>query len=185
MAARLRVGWFSFTCSEDSTIVFIELMNSMYFRWKKCIDFRHFNTLRKKGDMKNLDVAFVEGAISGKEEEKRLREIRRNCRKLVAVGNCACVGVPSNQRNSFDSSRMEEIRPVLRKFGLREKVSAVSDIVKVDDKVPGCPMDEKIFLEKLEGLLGEFGISSCSKEGTDSPAAKNPAGSPKRSNITR
>lgn len=155
---KLRMGWFSFTCSEDSTIVFTELLNEHFFEWKKLVDFRYFKTLKKDNDMKGLDVAFVEGAISGKDEEKRLKKIRNNCKKLVAVGNCACTGVPSSQRNFFEKKEAEEIGHVVRKFGLRKKVSAVHEVVKVDDKVPGCPMDEKLFLEKMRQYLLEFQI---------------------------
>lgn len=155
---KLRMGWFSFTCSEDSTIVFTELLNEHFFEWKKLVDFRYFKTLKKDNDMKGLDVAFVEGAISGKDEEKRLKKIRNNCKKLVAVGNCACTGVPSSQRNFFEKKEAEEIVHVVRKFGLRKKVSAVHEVVKVDDKVPGCPMDEKLFLEKMRQYLLEFQI---------------------------
>jgi coenzyme F420-reducing hydrogenase gamma subunit len=158
MPRKLRVGWFSFTCSEDSTIVFIELMNNSYFEWKKLIDFKYFKTLKGKNTMKGMDVAFVEGAIVGKNEEKRLKDIRKNCKKLIAIGNCACIGIPSNQRNFFDKKQLEEAEPIAKKFKLMDKVLAVPDIVKVDDKVPGCPMDQEKFLVVLGNLLKEFKI---------------------------
>ena len=59
---KLKIGWFSFTCSEDSTILWIELMNDNYFKWKNLIDIRHARVLKKNNDLSNLDVAFVEGA---------------------------------------------------------------------------------------------------------------------------
>jgi hypothetical protein len=37
---RLVVGWFSFTCCEDSTILFTELLNDHFDDWKKVIEFR-------------------------------------------------------------------------------------------------------------------------------------------------
>lgn len=158
---KLKVGWFSFTCSEDSTIVFIEIMNRKYFEWKNLVDFRYFRTLKSGGEIKDLDAAFVEGAISGDEEEEMLKEIRKHCRKLVAVGNCACIGVPSNQRNFFDKNRMDEIKPIIEKFGLKDKVRSVPEVVEVDEKVPGCPMDEEKFLAVFERLLKEFGVSNA------------------------
>ena len=36
---KLKVGWFTFTCSEDSTIMFTELMNEHYEEWFRLIDF--------------------------------------------------------------------------------------------------------------------------------------------------
>jgi len=161
MPKKLKIGWFSFTCSEDSTIVFLELMNERFFKWRDMIDFKHFRTLKSKNEIKGLDVAFVEGAISNKNEEKNLKEIRKNSKKLVAVGSCACTGSPANMRNFFDKKTEEEIQFILEKFGHRKKVSPLSEIVKVDDSVPGCPMDENLFLEKLNGYLKEFGVESA------------------------
>jgi hypothetical protein len=36
---RLVVGWFSFTCCEDSTILFTELLNDHLEEWKKVVEF--------------------------------------------------------------------------------------------------------------------------------------------------
>ncbi|MFN6992052.1 MAG: hypothetical protein ACK4MM_04965, partial [Fervidobacterium sp.] len=130
---KLRVGWFSFTCCEDSTIVFLELMNERYSKWKDLIEFKYFRTLKSKNDMRDLDVAFVEGAIANYKEEEFLKQIRNNCKKLIAIGSCACTGSPSNQRNFFDEGTRQEIQFVLDRFGHREKVSPLSEIVKVDD----------------------------------------------------
>ena len=158
MTKKLKVGWFSFTCSEDSTIVFVELMNDNFFKWKDLIEFKYFRTLKGKNDMSDLDVAFVEGAISNKVEEEHLKNIRRNCKKLVAIGSCAVTGSPSNQRNFFDENTKKEIQFILDKFNFREKVSPLSEIVKVDDNVPGCPMVEEAFLAILDKYLKEFGV---------------------------
>jgi NAD-reducing hydrogenase small subunit len=155
---KLKVGWFSFTCCEDSTIVFLELMNDHYKEWQELIELKYFRTLKNKNDMSDLDVAFVEGAIANYKEEEMLKEIRKNCKKLVAIGSCACTGSPSNQRNFFDNETREEIQLILDRFGHRDKVSPLSEIVKVDDFVPGCPMSEELFLQKLQQYLKEFGV---------------------------
>jgi coenzyme F420-reducing hydrogenase gamma subunit len=155
---KLRMGWFSFTCCEDSTMVFIELLNERYSRWKDLIDFRYFRTLKSKNDMTDLDIAFVEGAISNTHEENLAKKVRNNCKKLVAIGSCACSGSPANQRNYFDKSTKEEIQFILDRFGHRDKVSPLSEVIKVDDSVNGCPMDENVFLTKFDRYLREFGV---------------------------
>ena len=53
---------------------------------------------------------------------------------------------------------IREIKIVLDKFGHRDKVSALNEIVKVDDNVPGCPMDENKFLELLNKYFKEFKV---------------------------
>jgi coenzyme F420-reducing hydrogenase gamma subunit len=158
MPKKLRLGWFTFTCCEDSSIVFVELLNDHYFEWKEKIDFAHVKMLKSKNDMSNLDVAFVEGAISTDQEEKELKEIRANCKKLIAIGACAVTGLPSAQRNNFDEDTKKEIKPFLKSYGLWEKVKKLDEIVKVDVTVPGCPMDANLFLKTIEATFKEFGI---------------------------
>ena len=155
---RLVIGWFTFTCSEDSTILFIELLNQNYFRWKELVEFRHCKPLKSDNVMGPFDVAFIEGAISTKREEEEVRRIRERSTKLVAVGSCACTGMPAGQRNAFNPETMESIRPFLERFQLREKVVPVKDIVKVDESLPGCPMVPAQFVALLEKLLEEFKV---------------------------
>ncbi len=158
MKKKLRIGWFSFSCSEDSTIIFTELLNDYYKEWRNKIEFCHFGILQKRNEMKDLDVAFVEGAIAGKEQEEKLIKIRSVSQKLVAVGACAVVGLPSGQRNNFDAKTIEEINPILMRFRYNKKVKKLSEIITVDDVVPGCPMDENTFINILNKYFKEFGI---------------------------
>ena len=158
MKKKLVIGWFTFTCSEDNTILFVELFNQYYFDWKDKIDFKHCKILKSKNEFGDFDVAFVEGAISTKREEDKLLEIRDNAKKLVAVGACACTGLPSGQRNSFNEETLAGIEPFLRQFRLRKKIVPLSDLVKVDDSLPGCPMVPNQFVSLLDRYFQEFKV---------------------------
>lgn len=158
MPKKLRIGWFSFSCCEDSTIIFTELLNDHYQEWKEKIEFCSVLVLRKKSVIKDLDVAFVEGAITSEKQEKKLRQIRRESQKLVAIGACACIGMPSAQRNLFDDKKNTEIQNILIRFNYAKSVRKLSEVVPVDDFVHGCPMDEKIFLAVVDKYLREFNI---------------------------
>jgi coenzyme F420-reducing hydrogenase gamma subunit len=157
---KLIVGWFTFTCSEDSSIMLLELMNDRFFDWKDKIEFRNFRILKRMNIAGPFDVAFIEGAISTRKDHERLKAIRTVSEKLVAVGACAITGMPSTQRNFFDAAKKAEIKPILDKFGHLDKVMAVHEIVPVDANVPGCPMDTNVFLEVLDRYLKEFGVVS-------------------------
>lgn len=151
---KIKIAWFSFTgCGGDSAVVFIEILNKKWLEWKDIIELRHFSLIKKKKLMKNIDISFIEGAISNKEEEVLLKKIRKNSKILIAVGSCAANGYPSNHRNFFDEKNLSEISHILKKFKYREKVSPVIDIIKADEIVPGCPMDEKIFIEIFEKYI--------------------------------
>lgn len=156
---KLRIGWFSFTCCEDSTIIMTELLNEHFFAWKKILDIRHAKVLQSKNILDQLDVAFVEGAISGKSQMEKLKQIRSLATKLVAVGSCAVTGFPSAQRNLFDAQTKAEINPILKRFAYTDKVYKLDELVTVDAVLPGCPMDPDAFLKLLNQMLVEFQIS--------------------------
>lgn len=158
---KMRAGWVTFTCSEDSTILFLELLNKNFFDWSERIDFVYFNALRKGkrlADLEDVDVFFVEGAISTDEERKNLEHIRNISKHVVAIGACACTGMPSAQRNFFDENTKEAIRARLKKFHLNETVQSVPQIIRVDDMVMGCPMNEEMFVKVLNKYLEKYGV---------------------------
>lgn len=153
---KIKIGWFSFSCCEDNTIVMIEVMNDHWQEWKKIFDFQHARVLKSNNVLDELDIAFIEGAIASKEQEKKLKEIREKSKKLVAVGACAIVGMPAGQRNYFSDEQKKEIEFLVSRFKALPKVLKVSDVVKVDAEIPGCPMDPDKFLEVVNNLVKEF-----------------------------
>ena len=153
---KLKIGWFSFSCCEDSTIVFTELMNDHWQEWKKLFDFRHIRVLKSNNVLDDLDIAFIEGAIASDEHAARLKEIRAKSKKLVAIGACAVVGMPAAQRNYFNEKQKQEIEFLVARFSALPKVLKVSDVVKVDAEVGGCPMDPAKFLEAVNKMINEL-----------------------------
>jgi coenzyme F420-reducing hydrogenase gamma subunit len=157
VAKKLKIGWFSFTCCEDSTMVWIELMNQNLSDWEKILDIRHARVLKKNNTLRGIDVAFVEGAITTESDAKKLMEIRKNCKKLVAIGSCAINGMPAAQRNMFNDALKGEISTLIKRFKQTEKVRMIKDVVPIDDEVQGCPMEEDVFLKVLDKYVKEFG----------------------------
>lgn len=155
---KLKIGWFSYSCCEDSTIVMTELLNDHYQEWLKVLDVRNAKILRRDKPIDDLDVAFIEGAIASPKQEKAVQEIRSKSKKVVAVGACACTGMPSAHRNLFDEKTTEEIEPIIDKFIYGDKVKKLSEVITVDAQVPGCPMIPEKFIEVVNQMLKEFNI---------------------------
>jgi len=153
MAKKLRVGFFSFTCCEGCVVSFLEILNEKFFEWKDKIDIRYLRALKKVDEISEMDVAFVEGAISTESEIRKLKLIRKNAKKLVALGSGAINGWPSNLRNDFKGEKKKKVVKLVEKLRQIKKILPVKKIVKIDDEIPGCPIDEKIFIEKMEGYL--------------------------------
>jgi len=136
-----------------------EIMNDHYDTWRKVLDIRHARVLQSKNHMDQMDVAFVEGALACEEHEKKVKEIRKLATKVVAIGSCAIMGMPSAQRNTFDEQKTEEINYLLERFNYGEKVKKLDEVITIDEVVGGCPMTEKVFLEVLTRMLEEFEIT--------------------------
>lgn len=156
---KLQIGWFSFTCCEDSTILLTELLNDNLDAWKKLVNFKYIRPLKTKNDMTNLDVAFVEGAASSEKQENEMKKIRENAKYVVAIGSCAVTGLPSATRNQFvDIELNEKIQWYIKTFSYGQKVKKLDEVIKVDDYVAGCPMNVDLFKQALDKYLKLFGI---------------------------
>ncbi len=152
---RLKVAFFSLTCDEGCSINFLELLNKKYEEWKDFLDFKAFRLIQKKEELKDIDLAFVEGVVSSRKEKEFLKKIRKVSKKVVALGSCAISGSPSNIRNFFDKETVEEIKPILSKFGHLQTALSVKDVIKVDEEIPGCPMLEEEAIKLVEKYLKE------------------------------
>lgn len=156
---KLVVGWFSFTCCEDSTILLTELLNTYLDDWVKLVEFRYLRTLKTKNSMENLDVAFIEGAVSSESQANEVKKIRDNAKYVVAIGSCACTGMPSATRNAFTPEHItDKIKDYLCRFDYTAKVKKLEEVIKLDDKVEGCPMNSEAFLAVLYKYLKIFGV---------------------------
>lgn len=98
------------------------------------------------------DIGLVEGGICNAENVAVLREFRRNCKVLVAVGACAVTGGLPAQRNHLDlGACLSEV--YLTEPGMAhglipndpelplplDKVHPLHEVVRVDYFLPGCP----------------------------------------------
>jgi len=100
------------------------------------------------------DVGLVEGSISTPHEKELIKDIRRRCRTLIAIGACATAGGIQALRNWKDVK--EFIGVVYAKpeyIETLEKATPVSEHVKVDFELRGCPVNKYQILEVLTAFL--------------------------------
>lgn len=150
---KLKLGIFSFTCCEGCVVSFLEVLNSKFFEYKDKIEIVFCRALRPVKKIKEMDITFVEGAISTKSEINKLKEIRKNTKKLVAIGSGAINGWPSNLRNDFNIEKQKEIEPMIKKLKQIKKILPAKEVVKFDDEIPGCPVEEEMFIKKIKEYL--------------------------------
>jgi sulfhydrogenase subunit delta len=99
------------------------------------------------------DLSLVEGSITTPSDVERIRAVREASGRLVAIGACATSGGIQALRNRGDHARMMAV--VYPRPGLVEALptsTPLSDHVKVDFQLRGCPVDKRQLLE----VIGAF-----------------------------
>ena len=148
-----RVGIFSLTCDEGCSILLTEIFNQKLNPWLEKMELVYFLSIKDKVEIKDLDIALVEGVVTSEHDKEDIEKIRANTKILIAMGTCAITALPSGQRNNFNISQLKEIEAHLEKYKFLPKALALKDVVKVDDSISGCPIDEEKFVEVFEKHL--------------------------------
>lgn len=101
-----------------------------------------------------LAIAFVEGSVGSTREEAALRRIRERADLLVACGTCACFGGVAAMDAARPRADLAErvYGPMGRDYDLHPH-HPLDDVVKVDARIPGCPMEKEEFLRVVASLL--------------------------------
>ncbi len=102
------------------------------------------------------DIAIIEGSITRPEDEERLLLIRSRAKILIALGACAVIGGINKLKNNFDLDEVKKYvygddasRPHLH----TEMTRAVDEVVEVDYKIHGCPIEGREFANIIRALL--------------------------------
>ena len=115
------------------------------------------------------DIGLIEGGVANAENVEVLRDFRRHCNILVAVGACAVNGGIPAMRNQFTLKECLE-ESYINGFGvenpqipddpelplLLDKVHPIHEVVKIDYFLPGCPPSaDTLWTFLTEILAGE------------------------------
>jgi len=118
---------------------------------------RSFVMAKSDNDEGELDVAFVEGSISTEEQLEHLKDIRARANLLVAIGTCACWGGPQAMmlgKGGFEERYRKVYGNAKITVSKAFEAQPVDAFVKVDLKIPGCPIDKQEFLKAVSKVVG-------------------------------
>ncbi|MCP3953033.1 MAG: protein kinase [Desulfobacterales bacterium] len=127
------------------------------------IDIR-FSYIADEKEIPEVDLGIVEGCVANSENEERVKELREKCQTLVALGTCACFGGVPGLRNlhtaaavidhSYNDDGENGNRPDSSLIPtLQHHVLPVSEVVKVDGIIPGCPSPKHLILGALQNVI--------------------------------
>lgn len=102
------------------------------------------------------DLSLVEGSITTPEDAERIKEVRRNSRRLVTIGACATSGGIQALRNFADVEQfMSVVYAEPGYISTLKDSTAISANVHVDFELQGCPVDRHQLLEVISAFLNE------------------------------
>jgi len=127
----------------------------------------------KHPDESGVDVGILEGGINNTYNEEVALNMRKHCKILVALGDCAVFGGVPAMRNFFtieESLRRAYVEtestdesghiPNDPELAVPTKVRALQEVVPVDLFVPGCPPDADtifyVLAELAQGRMPEM-----------------------------
>ena len=152
MSAKPRVAVFDFTGCEGCELNHLNFEDQLldilahveFVEWREAMD----------GKADDYDIAFVEGALSTPDCIRRIHDIRRRTRVLVAVGSCAVTGGINAIKNTRPSEEVrEEVYGEDKYLFPTLPALPLSAVVKVDHNVRGCPMTQREFLKVFTALV--------------------------------
>lgn len=120
----------------------------------EAVDIAYFREATSRDSLGPFDLSLVDGSITTAHDVERIREVRRRSRHLVALGACATAGGIQALRNFKDVAeftRMVYPRPDW--IDTLEHSTAISDHVRVDFELRGCPPNKHQLLEVVSAFL--------------------------------
>ena len=149
-----RVAIFDFACCEGCQLQIVNLEEEILdligavdvVEWREAMSEQSHE----------YDIAIIEGSITRPEDEERLQVIRSRAKVLIALGACATMGGVNKLKNNFDLQDVKECvygesanMPHLD-TGMTK---GCDEVVDVDFKIHGCPIDRKEFTYIIRSLL--------------------------------
>ncbi|MEV3964501.1 oxidoreductase [Nocardia sp. NPDC050193] len=114
----------------------------------------HFTEATSTVEPGPYDVSLVEGSVTTPEELRRITEIREQSRILVAIGACATHGGIQALRNFADTAEFTSAVYASPEYiDTLTTSTPISDHVRVDYELRGCPIDRRQFLDTLCAFL--------------------------------
>ncbi|MDD5134340.1 MAG: cytochrome B [Phycisphaerae bacterium] len=149
-----RVAVFDFACCEGCQLQIVNLEEQILdligavnvVEWREAMSEQSHE----------YDIAIIEGSITRPEDEEKLWLIRSRAKILIALGACATLGGINKLKNNFDLNDVKKCvygKDASKPHLYTELTKAVDEVVEVDYKIHGCPIEAKEFISIIRSLL--------------------------------
>jgi len=107
----------------------------------------------KNDETTPLDVALVEGVVAQQRDIDLLKKVRNRAKFVIAIGTCACFGGVAAMKNQIPREVMKaEVYGDNIDFIDSVKAQPIGSFVKVDYRLPGCPIEKDQLIQMISSL---------------------------------
>ena len=153
MSARPTLAVWKFTSCDGCQLSLLDLEDGL-LPLAEQVEVAYFLEARTAPVAGRFDLALVEGSVSTPADLALLRGIRRRSRRLVAIGACATAGGIQALRNFGDLATLAgAVYPRPEQLRVLATSTALSEHVRVDLELHGCPVDRGQLLEVILAYL--------------------------------
>lgn len=149
---KVRIAFFDFADCEGCQLQITYLNENLLGLLEHCEIVTFREAISEQSD--DYDIAFVEGSITRKHDEERVKKIRENAKILIAYGACAAIGGINGLRKRFTQEEAKRIVYDGREFPLEAgEPKPVDAVVKVDYYIYGCPINNDELIKAVKSIL--------------------------------
>ncbi|MFH0854344.1 MAG: hypothetical protein V1891_02540 [bacterium] len=162
MKTKLKIAIISLTSCEGCEIAILNLGEKLLTALEN-VEIASFKYMIESSDkeeksscrLQSLDIAFVEGSPSNKKDITLLKNVRKNAKKIIALGHCAHLGGIQKIKNYRGKENIAKY--VYKQYTKIENNDGggIDKYIKVDGVIPGCPITKEEFLKCVNDALAE------------------------------
>lgn len=153
MASKRKLAVFKFASCDGCQLSLLDCEDEL-LAVCGAIDLAYFPEASRAMVRGPYDLSLVEGSITTPDDAERIRKVRAESKFLVTIGACATAGGIQALRNFKDVKEFTSVvyaRPEY--IRTLEKSTAISDHVRVDFELRGCPISKQQLIELILAYL--------------------------------
>ena len=147
-----RIAVHKFSSCDGCQLAFLNLGEDL-LALNELVDIVHFAEAGMLDEAAEVEIAFVEGSISTQADVERIQQIREQSHYLITIGACATAGGLQALRNLSDGGWLQAIYAQPEYIDSLHHVSPISQQVRVDLELWGCPINQQQLVTAIRSLL--------------------------------
>jgi len=150
---RLRIAVYKFSSCDGCQLQLLNLEEELIELIGR-VEFAMFYEARRDNKPGPYDVAFVEGSITTPHQVEWIKKVREESKVVVAIGACATAGGIQALRNWANVEEYKNyVYPRPEWIEALKEAKPISDFIKVDYEIRGCPVSKYQILYFINQLL--------------------------------